>query len=66
MSDEEQPPLSDEELKALRTIITNEARMVWLRSAARVWLAWIAGGILTGFAVWKAVTEFLSIKIGIR
>lgn len=62
----EQEPLTDEELRAIRNLLEAERRMVWLRSSLRVWASYIAAGVLTGFALWKALTEYIAIKVGIR
>jgi hypothetical protein len=62
----ENEPLSDEELKAVRELLEAERRMRWLRSNLRVWATYLAGGVLTGFAVWKAITEYVQIKVGIK
>jgi len=59
-------PLSEDEIKALRALLEAERRMTWLRSNLRVWAMYISGGILTGFALWKALAEYLSIKVGLR
>lgn len=59
-------PLTDDELKAFRELLEAERRMKWLRSNLRVWSWYISGGILTGFALWKGISEYLSIKIGMR
>ena len=59
-------PLSDAEIKALRALLEAEQRMVWLRSNLRVWTTYLAGGVIGGFAIWKAFSEFLQIKIGFR
>lgn len=63
---DEQPPLTADEIRALRNLLEAEKRMTWLRSNLRVWATYISAGILTGFALWKAVTEYISIKIGAR
>lgn len=59
-------PLSDEEIQDLRELLEAEKRMKWLRSNLRVWATYLAGGILTGFALWKAVSEYIQIKIGAK
>ena len=54
-----QKPLSDEELIALRDIMTADSRRQWLISGAKavaIWIAAIAGGWL---AFRQAITEFL-------
>jgi hypothetical protein len=32
----------------------------------RLWAAYIAAVIITTFTIWKAVTEYIQIKIGMR
>ena len=59
-------PLSDDEIKAIRALLEAERRMTWLRSSVRVWLTYITGGIITGTLAWKALSEWLSIKVGVR
>jgi len=59
-------PLTDEEINELRELLEAEKRMRWLRSNIRIYAAYIAGAILTAFATWKAISEYLSIKVGIR
>ena len=59
-------PLSEDEIKELRSLLEAERRMTWLRSNVRVWATYLAGGVLTGFALWKALTEYVQIKIGVR
>ena len=58
--------LTPEEIAILREIIQTDKNMKWLRRSMRIWLGWFAGAIISTFAVWKAVTEFFSIKIGTR
>jgi len=66
VGNEDQHPLSEDEIKALRALLEAERRMTWLRSNIRVWVTYMAGGVLTGFAVWKAVSEYVQIRVGIR
>jgi hypothetical protein len=64
VNDEE--PLSDEEIREVRRIIKAEQHMAWLRSSMRVWATYISAAMLTGFAIWKGLAEYLSIKVGLR
>jgi hypothetical protein len=59
-------PLSDDEIKAIRDLLKAEQHMAWLRSSLRVWATYISAAILTGFAIWKGLAEYLSIKVGLR
>jgi hypothetical protein len=65
-NDHDVPPLSDDELKELRSLLENEKRMVWLRSSIRVWAGYIAGFIIASFALYKAISEYIFLKIGVR
>lgn len=65
MNDEE-PPLSDDEIREVRAILKAEQHMIWLRSNVRVWGAWLSGGVIMGFAIYKAVSEFFAIKVGLK
>jgi hypothetical protein len=62
----EVPQLSDTELIELRTLLENEKRMVWLRSSIRVWVGYTAAFIIGAFALYKAVSEYFLLKIGVR
>jgi hypothetical protein len=64
VNDEE--PLTDEEIRHLRDLLKAEQHMAWLRSSLRVWATYISAAILTGFAIWKGLAEYLSIKVGLR
>ena len=66
MNDDEEPPLSEDEVKALRALLKAEQHMIWLRSNLRVWATYLSAGVLTGFAIWKGLTEYLSIKVGLK
>lgn len=59
-------PLSDDEIKAIRELLKAEQHMIWLRSSLRVWATYISAAILTGFAIWKGLAEYLSIKVGLK
>lgn len=59
-------PLSDDEVKAIRDLLKAEQHMQWLRSNLRVWAAYLSAGAITGFALWKGLTEYLSIKVGLK
>jgi hypothetical protein len=64
VNDEE--PLTDEEIREVRRIIKAEQHMAWLRSSLRVWATYISAAILTGFAIWKGLAEYLSFKVGLK
>lgn len=46
MADERQePPLSDEELKAMREMIKQDERARWVWSSIRLWSMWLAATV---------------------
>ncbi len=60
MADEKtEPPLTDEELKALRSIIKQDDRRKWLWASIRtksVWFTAVAGGVTL---FWDLVKQYL-------
>lgn len=53
-----EPPLSDEELRALRIVMEHDARMAWLWAALRRYATLASGAIVGAYATYDAVWKF--------
>lgn len=53
-----EPPLSDEELRALRIIIEHDERMAWLWAGMRRYAGWFSATIIGAYATYDAVWKF--------
>lgn len=52
--------LSPNERQELRRLLEQERRMRWLWSTIRIWLGWISGAVVGGYAVYQAVKDAAS------
>ena len=64
MNDE--APLSDEEIREVRRIIKAEQHMAWLRSSLRVWATYTSAAVLTALALYKGLSEYVAIRVGLK
>lgn len=59
---ERERPLSDEELRAIRTLLEQDKRVKWLWTSLRTYGLWISGTVLgfsLGFETLKKIVQFL-------
>jgi len=49
VDEKHEPPLTDDELKAIRETIEQDKRAKWLWASIRLWCTWIAAA--SGFAI---------------
>lgn len=59
-----EPPLTDEERRALRDLIVRDARAKWLMSTLRVWATWIAAVFLAISVGWDSIKRVVKAAVG--
>ena len=60
----QEDPLTPEELKQLRAMLTSEQRVKWLWATIRIWAVWL-GAVGLGFAVgWDALVRIVKLASG--
>jgi hypothetical protein len=59
--EEETPPLTDDEIKALREIVQNEQRWKWVYSTLRLWAGWGAAISIFFYATYGFIADFFRV-----
>ena len=64
MPDQQQPPLTDEEIAEFREILIADKRAKWLGATIRTWAVWIAAVIGGAVVSWDAAVRVIKAMAG--
>lgn len=64
MSEQNEPQLTDEELRRLRSILREDDRMRWLWALLRKWAVGIVGTITSIIVFWDQIKKGIQFLIG--